>query len=300
MKYLLICTLALASFQSTCAQTPTNMTAMESQAVEYLTFPENYNAHAAYVFGNRWTTSLGNQPLGYNWKKVAAEFENSPEGQADYLLAQKQKRMVPVFLIPGYGFTLGAIPVLFPTLLSSSPSLDFQRGIGIGMLAGGLVLTYIAGRKLRNSANNFDKALWLRNRDEMLRYVSPTDQPRFKYLYETETLYLTTNSYIRNGQEHRLGILGHGTADEFRNVPMSWDLYKKYRNRRYIGGLLYVAGWASAVLLPNSTRGTPLLYYGGLSVAVAGGGVMLSSRKFLSQAVYLRNQSVMERQMLRD
>lgn len=301
MKNLLFAALPLfLLLQISHAQTPGDTTEIENQPREYLSFPENYNAHAAFVNGNRWTTSLGNRPLGYNWKNVVAEFENSPEGQTAYLQAQRQKRNVPFYFITGYALTLGSIPVLLPTLLSSSSNFDFQQGVGIGMLTGGLVLTYMAGRKSKASANNFDKSLWLRNRDEMLRYVSPTDQPRFKYLYETETLYLTTNSYIRNGHEHRLGILGYGAAEEFRNITMGWDLYKKYRNRRQIGGLLYVAGLATVLLLPNNNiRATPLLYYGGLAFVSAGGGIMLSGRKFLSQAVYLRNQSVMEQKMSR-
>lgn len=267
-------------------------------STEYLTLKENYNAHAVFVNGNQWTTSLGNRPMGQGWKEVANEFELSPEGKAAYQLAQIQRRNIPLYSISSIALTLGSLP-----LLVSSSNLEWQQVMGLGMLGGGVVLVLLASDKRSKSNNNFQKALWLRNRDALLQFVPPTDQPRFKYIYENETIYLTTNGYIKNGHKQGMGLLGGNAAKEFSDVPGAFQQFRKYRNNQRLGALLYAAGLATMVgslTSRNGLRGPGLgLYIGGAVVAGAGGGILSSSRRFLSQAVYLRNSTVMERQMLR-
>lgn len=298
MKNLLVTALTLfLLFQVARSQTPGDSAAY-FPPLEYPSFKENYNAHAAYVGGNQWTTSLGNRPMGRGWKEVADEFELSPEGKAAYQLAQAQRRTIPFYSISGLALTLGSLP-----LLVTSPNFDWQKGIGLGMLGGGLALSLISNDKRTKSANNFQEALWLRNRDALLQSVPPTDQPRFKYLYESETIYLATKGYIKNGHKQGMGILGGKAAKEFVGIPGAIERYRKYRNNQRLGALLYVAGLATMVASlssRNGLRGPGLaLYIGGSIVTGAGSGVLSSSVRFLSQAIYLRNYNVIERQMLR-
>lgn len=298
MKNLLVTALTLSLlFRVAAAQTPGDSTEYFPPS-EYASFKETYNAHAAYVDGDQWTTSLGNQRLGRRWRNVAGEFEVSPEGKTAYLLAQRQKGQAPMYVIEGYALTLGSLPLLVSG--AGSPGNNLEGGIGIGMLAGGFVLNFVGSKKLAASEDNFSKALWLRNRDEMLQYVSPIDQPRFRYLYETETLYLASKAYYKNGNKYPFGFWGTSNPEEFRNTPASWGLYKKYRTNQWAGILVQGAGLAAAALsLDLYTSKGQLLYIGGFALIGAGIEISLSGRKYLNQAVYLRNYTVMERQMLR-
>lgn len=297
MNNLLLATLSLfLLFQVALAQTPGDSTDY-FQVSEYPAFQENYNAHAAFVNDNRWTTSIGTRSLGRRWKNVADEFKISPEGEAAFQQALKQRGLQPIYIIAGLGLTLGSIP-----LVATSTQFDFQAGLGLGMLAGGVALTVIGGKKARQSENNFERALWLRNRDEMLQYTSPASLSRFRYLYETETLYLTTNSYVKNGREQKLGFLGDRAAGEFRDIPTAWNMYRKYRNNQRFGAAIYAAGLVAMVVAPNalssrSSRGQ-WLYYGGLIGSSAGLGIALSGRRFLREAVHIRNYTVLNQKML--
>ncbi len=280
-------------FRVACAQTLTDLTE------GYPSFKENYNAHAAYVSGNRWTTSIGNQSLGRRWKNVADEFKASPEGEAAFQQALKQRRIQPIYSIAGLGLMLGSLP-----LMAATSQFDWQTGLGLGMGIGGFALVFAGGKKARQSANNFDRAVWLRNRDEMLQYTSPTYQPRFRYLYENETLYLTTNSYIKNGREHKLGFLGNNAAEEFRNIPTAWNVYKKYRTSQGLGALVYGAGLVAIVLSPTrSSSRNPTgewWYVGSLIGSSVGLGIMYSGRRFLREAVHIKNYTVLNQKMLRE
>lgn len=298
MKNLLLATLPLfLLFQTALAQTPSD-SADYFVPSEYLSFHENYNAHAAFVNDNRWTTSVGTRSLGRRWKNVVDEFKISPEGEAAFQQALAQRGMQPIYSIGGLGLMLGSLP-----LMASSSQFDWQTGLGLGMAVGGFALIFAGGKKARQSADNFDRALWLRNRDEMLQFTSPTYQPRFRYLYETESVYLTTNSYIQNGREHKLGLLGDRVAGEFRNIPTAWNLYKKYRTNQRLGAVLYTAGIVAMVVAPSgfSSRSSaaPLLYLGGVVGSGAGLGVMYSGRRFLREAVHIRNYTVLNQKMLR-
>lgn len=281
------------------------LSAARSQSIqdstEYLTIKDNYNAHAAFVNGNQWTTSLGNQRLGRRWQNVAAEFELSPQGKAAFLLALQQKGKAPTYVLGGYALMIGSLPLLASATISNNNNLE--GGIGAGMAIGGLALVFVGSKKVTAATDNFQKALWLRNRDALLQFVPPTDQPHFKYIYEQETIYLTKNGYIKNGHKQELGFLGGKAAKEFRSVPGASEQFKKYRNNQRLGALLYVAGlttMVASITSHNGLRGPGLgLYIGGAVVAGAGGGILSSSRRFLSQAVYLRNYTVLERQMLR-
>ncbi len=266
-------------------------------STEFPTFKQNYNAHAAFVSGNQWTTSLGNQHMGARWQHVADEFDVSPEGKEAYLLGQQIRGRAPLYLIGGYAMLLGSLPLLLSP--NNSPNVSLEGGIGIGMALGGFALTLVGSRKMMTSADNFERALWLRNRDEMLRYLPLADQSRFKYLYDTETMYLNARAYYKNGNRYSLGLFGTNGSEEFRNIPASWDRYKKYRNSLLIGAAVQVAGMAAVLLSPglDTSRGR-LLYFGGAIVMGAGSGISISGRRFLSEAVYLKNYNVLERQML--
>ena len=270
-----------------------------ADSTDYPSFRENYNAHAAFIKGNQWTTSLGNRPLRRGWKTVADAFTVSPEGQAAYQRGLSQRRYLPLYGITGLALTVGSLP-----LLVSSPTFTLQKGVALGLLGGGLGLSMVANNKIRESANNFEKALWLRNRDALLGSVPPTYQPRFKYLYETETIYLTTSAYIKNGHKQRLGFLGGQVAKEFEGIPGAWDQYKKYRNHQRAGLLVYAVGLGAMLAAPgysSSRSGTgQFMYLGGVAIAGAGGGMLASSRTFLSQAIYLRNYTVLARKMIQD
>ena len=270
-----------------------------TDSTEYPSFRENYNAHAAFINGSRWTTSLGNRPLGRGWKNVSDAFTVSPEGQAAHQLALFQRKRMPLYVITGLALTVVSLP-----LLMSSHTFDLQKGIALGLLGGGLVLSAAANNKIRESADNFEKALWLRNRDALLESVPPTYQPRFKYLYETETIYLATRAYMKNGHKRRLGFLAGQAAKEFEGIPGAWDQYKKYRNQQRAGILAYAVGLGAMLAAPAYSSGRSgsgqLLYLGGVVIAGAGAGIMASSRPFLSQAIYLRNYTVLDRKMIQD
>lgn len=280
--------------QTAFAQTPTD-SADYFVPSEYLSFQKNYNAHAAFVLDNRWTTSIGTQSLGRRWKNVANEFEVSPEGQAVLQQALAQRKIMPVYLLSGLGFMLGSIP-----LMASSSQLDLQTGLGLGVAAGSFALILAGGKKARQSEDNFNRAVWLRNRDAMLLHTSPTNQPLFRYLYETETLYLTTNSYVKNGREQKLGFLGGKAAGEFRDIPTAWNMYEKYRKNQRVGTVVNIAGSALAVVSilssGSSTNGWPFL--GGIITSSIGNAITLSGQRFLRKAVHIRNYDVLNQKML--
>jgi len=295
MKNLLAIAVSLSLLsQIALAQTPSDSTEYFVPS-EYLSFKENYNAHAAFVVDNRWTTSVGTQSLGRRWKNVAGEFEVSPEGQAALRQALAQRKFLPVYFLSGFGLLLGSIP-----LMASSSQLDWQTGLGLGVAAGSFALILAGGKKVSQSEDNFNRAVWLRNRDAMLLHTSPTDQPRFRYLYETETLYLTTNSYVKNGREQKLGFLGGKAAGEFRDIPTAWNMYEKYRKNQRVGTAVNIAGSAVAIVSLFSSGGSTngWLFLGGSVTSSIGSGITLSGQRFLREAVHIRNYNVLNQKIL--
>ncbi len=296
MKNLLLATFVLSLlFQVALAQTPGDSTDYFSPS-EYLSFQENYNAHAAFVLDNRWTTSVGTQSLGRRWKNVADEFEVSPEGKAAFQQSLAQRRFVPIYVFSSLGLVIGSSA----SLAIPNPT-SLQLALGAGGLAGGIALMVIGSRKARQSESNFERAVWLRNRDEMLLHTSPTYQSRLRYLYGTETLYLTSNSYVKNGREHNLGFfLGDRAAGEFRDIPTAWNMYEKYRRNQRVGTAVSIAGSAASITsLFSSGNGINLwVFMGGFFTTSVGNGIALSGRRFLREAIHIRNYTVLNQKLL--
>lgn len=258
---------------------------------------EIYYANTAFVLDGNWSTTQGSRPIGNQWKLVAEEFEISPEGNFTYQLARDQRKRGNMFGLIGLGLAIGTAP-----LLGNSSSAV----IGIGTTLGSWSFFAISFSNNSKSRNNFEKALWLRNRDAMVQQISILSQPEFQYVYETETLYLTNRGYIKNGKKYILGPFSKNAASEFRNTPTAWGLYQQYRKNNLTGLALYSAGiasiFASLLVTRNKRPGNStniILYMGGLSASIAGTGLMSGGYKRLRQAIYFRNYEVLERETAR-
>ncbi|WP_373513305.1 hypothetical protein [Persicitalea sp.] len=302
MKNILAIVFSLSSLiQVTLAQTPIDSSDY-FQVSEYPSFKDNYNANAAFVLDNRWTTTVGSQPLGRRWQAVADEFKVSPEGNDAYLLARRQIQRGMIFSWVGLGLTAGGL-----TLIGNATGSSIGTGVGVGTSLASLVFSMASIRNRFRAESNFEKALWLRNRDAMLNYLSPTDQPRFRYLYEAETIRLAhNNSYFKNEKKYRLGIFANNAVAEFQNIPDASVLFTEYQKYQRSGVLfqsLGIGAMVAAVPYGISTKQTSnflLLYFGGVAGSVLGASLINNGRKRLRQAIHFRNYTVMERKMLRN
>ena len=284
------------------AQTPGDSTEVDTYWTEYPSLKENYHAHAAFVLDNRWTTTLGSKPLGRRWQDVADEFELSPEGNAAYAQARRQIQRSSVFSLVGLGLTAGGL-----SILSNLTGSAVGTGVGIGTSLASIGFSAASVSSRAKAMRNFEKALWLRNRDAMLDYLSPTDQPRFRYLYETETIRLANGgNYLKNGQKHRLGMFANNAASEFENIPDASVLFKEYQKYQRSGVMVYGVGLGTMVAAfpiyaANGRLSAFFIpYFGGVVSTMLARSLLENGRKRLRQAIHFRNYAVMERKMLRD
>jgi hypothetical protein len=275
-------------------------------------FNKIYDQSCALVTTGMWNSATGNQPLGMHWRRVAPEFDISPEGKMTYMLAQKQSKTGFGLAMAGIGTLLSGTVFIISGLrngLLGNKSFDTQLGVGMGLYVGSLAFSLPSAAYNIKSYNNFEKALWLRNRDAMALSLPMAAQPQFKQIYEQEAIYLKQSGflrplgYVKNNQIHRFGFLGNAAQTEFQGSVQGLDSYQKYQ-RSQVGGAA-VSALGFAVMLSSGYFGNrsnksngQIVYLGGLTTVMIGSGILGSSYNHLRRAIYFRNKDVVRQRLM--
>lgn len=275
-------------------------------------FNRSYDKSCAFVSLGTWRSGTGNQPIGMHWRRVASEFDISPEAKTTYLMARKQGQTGLGLALGGLSAYLSGTIFLISGLqntLFTPNNFDTHLGIGLGMYVGAVALSSTSISYTKNANNNFEKALWLRNREAIMTDLPATVQPQFKQVYEQEAIYLYDRStwqpyeYIKNGQPYRLGFLGVAGQNAFQGSVQGLDSYQKYQRSKLGGVALYTLGLVAmlssiSVQKAGNTEGWKLPYFGGAVVASIGGGVLVQSITHLRRAIYFRNRDVVRQRLM--
>ena len=267
-------------------------------------FNQTYDRTCALVTNGTWNSANANTRLGWQWRRVENQFDVSPEGKTLYLLARKQSKQSFALSMAGLGLALGALPVL-----ASNPGtgneLTPNAGLAMGMSLSGLALSIASVGPQTKATDNFEKALWLRNRDAIAAELSPAAQPQFKQLYEQETMYFDFNGwgngYVKNNQKYRFGMFGGFAKQEFKGSVQGWDSYKKFQVNQRVGVVTYTLGLASmlgSVFLRSDRNSFSTASFGGLAASLLGGGLIMTANSHLRRAVYFRNRDVVGQRLL--
>ncbi len=284
----------------------------QTDSLTDLSFNRTYDQSCAFVSLGTWTSGTGNQPLGMHWRRVASEFDLSPEGKKTYLLAQKQGRTGLGLSLASLGTYLSGTVLLATGVrntVASNTDFNAQIGAGLGLYVGSTALSSTSIWFSTNAHNNFEKALWLRNRDAIMADMPVATQPKFKQAYEQEAIYLYDRSfwspyqYIKNGQPHRLGFLGNAGQSVFQGSIQGLDSYQKYQRTKISGLALYTLGLVAMFSsIPTRNNGNAqswkVPYIGGLTVAMIGGGILAKSYTHLRRAIYFRNRDVVRQRLM--
>ncbi len=284
----------------------------QTDSLTDLSFNRTYDQSCAFVSLGTWTSGTGSQPIGMNWRRVASEFDLSPEGKKNYLLAQKQGRT-------GLGLSLASLGTVIAgtvfiatgarNAIVNSSDFNAQIGAGLGLYVGSIALSSTSIRFSTNANNNFEKALWLRNRGAIMTDLPMATQPKFKQAYEQEAIYLYDRSfwspyeYIKNGQPHRLGFFGNAGQGAFQGSIQGLDSYQKYQRSKLSGLALYTLGLVAMFSsIPTRNNGNAqswkVPYIGGFTVAMIGGGILAKSYTHLRRAIYFRNRDVVRQRLM--
>ena len=269
-------------------------------------FDQVYALNCAIIKRGAWQTSRGDQPLGWNWRKVTPEFEISPEGKAIYLQSQKQSRRALIYSISGVALIFGTLPVG----MSGPQSNEFNLRVAtvMGMTFGGLGLIsagIIGGNK---SYRNRELAVWLRNRDAIATELSPSLQTDFKQIYNQQTIYLYNgygglgSKYVKNGQKYAGGLFGNRIKREFEGSEQAMISFKRYQKTKKSGFVMYSIGLAaiiSSVFLASnrSEASFKVAYFGGMVSSIIGGSLMVEANNNLRDAAYFRNRDVVRQSL---
>lgn len=270
-------------------------------------FDQVYTRNCAVTKNGDWQTSRGNQPLGWNWRKVAPEFEISPEGKTVYLQSQNQSRRAFIYTIAGTVLALGALPVG----MSGSPNNEFnaRAATALSMSLGGLGLITAGLIGGNRSHQNRELAVWLRNRDAIATELSPSLQTDFKKIYNQQTIYLYNgdvgfgSKYVKNGQKYAGGLFGNRIKREFEGLEQSMMSFKRFQQNKKTGFAMYSIGLATAIssifLASNGSNATTnnIAYFGGLAVSIIGSNVMTAANNDLRDAIYFRNRDVVRQSL---
>ncbi|TAH14635.1 MAG: hypothetical protein EAZ14_03630 [Runella slithyformis] len=275
----------------------------QNDSLTQVSFNKIYNDHTALVVNRTWTSDTTTQSLGWGWRRVANKFEISPEGKTTYLLARRQIKRGLGFALGGLGLVLGSVPVA-TSMPNNGNDFSLKAGVALGMTFGGIASFIVASRNSTRAANNFEQAVWLRNRDAIVVNLPYTVQAEFKQIYAQETIYLGHmsfgNGYIKNNRKQKFGLLGKLGQSEFENSVLGWDSYKKFQRTQRAGLAVYVVGAAtmlSSVFAISRSNSNPnlVLYVGGAVLTGIGGSIMNTANIHLRQAIYLRNRDVLGR-----
>ena len=288
--YFLSCLLLLGAFQ---AQTQT------VTADSLSSFNQLYERSCVLTSRDTWSTSQGVRPLGWRWRRVASEFDVSPEGKAVFEQSRQQSRKALVCYLAGTALILGILPIV----ATSPPSEQFDARAGVisGMVIGGSVSLGYSVRNLRKALNNQELALWLRNRDALAVELPMNLRANFKQIYNQETIYLQgigrlTERYVRNGQRYPIGIFGGRIKHEFQGSADGMVSFKRYQSVKRAGFVVYALGGAStiaSIFIDQNNHKRPLFtpaYLAGLVGMSVGAGVMGVATNDLRNAIYLRNR----------
>ena len=267
-------------------------------------FNQTYDRTCALVTNGTWNSATANTRLGWQWRRVENQFDVSPEGKTLYLLARKQSKQSFALSMAGLGLALGTFPIM-ASGVGTGNELTPKGGAILALSLGSLACSFASIGPRTRGINNFEKALWLRNRDAIAADLSPAVQPQFKQLYEQETMYFDFNGwgngYVKNNQKYRFGMFGGFAKQEFKGSVSGWDSYKKYQTNQRVGVAVYALGIASMLssIAFSSNRNTfNATYFGGLAAGLAGGGLMATANSHLRRAVYFRNRDVVGQRLL--
>lgn len=290
------------------SQAQTALVSTDSLAVPQ-SFDKTYDRSCALANNGIWKTSETRQPLGWQWRRVASEFDISPEGKAVYLMSRQQSRKSFIRILSGSALVMGALPVLFGGRPQQN-EFNARLGLGLGMTVAGVALIINGGNKsLKDAINNRELALWLRNRDALAAELSPEVQQPFKNIYNQETIYLGFSSfsekYVKNGRKYPIGLFGGRIKREFEGSVQGIASFGRYKKTKISGFVIYALGAVSTIgsLFLNQNRSRyniPLspAYIGGIGAMALGGGIMEVATNDLRDAIHFRNRDVVRQSLM--
>ena len=269
-------------------------------------FDQVYARNCAIIKRGVWQTSRGGQPLGWNWRKVAPEFEISPEGKVAYLQSQKQSRRAFIYSISGAVLAIGALPVGMSGPRTNDFNARAATALGMSLGAIGFMTASMIGADKSYRSREF--AVWLRNRDAIATELSPSLQTDFKKIYNQQTIYLYNgdssfgSKYVKNGQRYAGGLFGNRIKHEFEGSEQAMMSFKRYQQIKKPGFAMYSIGLAAVIssvfLASNRSEASfKFAYFGGMVSSIIGGSLMVEANNNLRDAAYFRNRDVVRQSL---
>jgi hypothetical protein len=120
-----------------------------------------YEQEAIYTFNNNKYVKGGEtKRTGFLGRKLTSEFTHTSEGMQEFQQYRKKAKT-------GFWLTTGAVAGLFGSavLISVNPAL------GIAAYSAVIATSITGGVFAIKSQEHFERAVWLRNRDELIRAV---------------------------------------------------------------------------------------------------------------------------------
>lgn len=116
-------------------------------------------------------------------------------------------------------------------------------------------------------------------------------------IYQSESIYLRNNSYVKNGMTERIGFLGGKIAKEFENMPMSTPAFQRFKRNRILTTVLSTVGLSLMIgALPALNRNNEFagaMYLTGSGLAIVALPIAIKANNDLQQAIWLRNGEVL-------
>lgn len=111
--------------------------------------------------------------------------------------------------------------------------------------------------------------------------------------YATESIYLQSNSYVKDGVRRPVGFLGANLKKEFELYPESMTWFRKHQTKRIIGSVVRLAGLGLLIGAgATDDRDTfDLLSAGGLTLTFISLPISRAAENNLNKAVWIRNGS---------
>jgi hypothetical protein len=126
---------------------------------------KKYESEVLYLLNsNNYIKGNQKQKIGFGGRKMKSEFEISPEGMAVFKKYQSQEKKGLLWFGAGMATMIGAAFLIDYDNPSSS-----KNYLAAGTYAAGGIMTAISISNLVHSQKNFQKAIWLRNRDAIAK-----------------------------------------------------------------------------------------------------------------------------------
>jgi hypothetical protein len=280
-----------------------NATFAQIDSVSNVPFSTIYNQSCATVAKDMWISSGNHQRVGWLWNNVKHEFENSELGNEAFLTGQKQTKFGLASSIIGISAIIGSIAVMYD---DKNPPIPRNQGLGLGLFLGGYSMIFASINSSKKGQNNLEKALWLRNRDELANNVEKNVKENFINIYNTETIYFRKNGffgyngYTLNQQKHKFGLLGNSGKPEFTNSINGLNSYLEYQKKQKIGFSVYSVGLLGMIssfgkknFISNKININQALYFGSIITTQIGIMIMKNGLVNLRQAVFFRNKDIL-------